>query len=70
LPHTYGDGLAGGGSFGGTPFGGGVYGRSSPFLSVEPGMSDEEMRRLEEEERRIDAAIAEAERERERGRGR
>jgi len=39
-------------------------------LSVEPGMSDEEMRRLEEEERRIDAAIAEAERERERGRER
>jgi hypothetical protein len=32
----------------------------APFLS-EPGMSDEELSRLEEEERRIDAAIAEAE---------
>ena len=32
----------------------------TPFLS-EPGMSDDELSRLEEEERRIDAAIAEAE---------
>jgi len=32
----------------------------APFLS-EPGMTDEELARLEEEERRIDAAIAEAE---------
>jgi hypothetical protein len=35
----------------------------TPFLS-EPGMSAEELSRLEEEERRIDAAIAEAERHR------
>lgn len=35
----------------------------TPFLS-EPGMSQEEIERLEEEERRIDAAIAEAERRR------
>jgi len=35
----------------------------APFLS-EPGMTDEELVRLEEEERRIDAAIAEAERRR------
>ena len=35
----------------------------APFLS-EPGMTDEELSRLEEEERRIDAAIAEAERRR------
>tara|TARA_R110002060_G_scaffold40015_4_gene51262 strand:- start:118 stop:228 length:111 start_codon:yes stop_codon:yes gene_type:complete len=33
----------------------------SPFLSEE-GMTPEEVARLEEEERRIDAAIAEAER--------
>lgn len=32
----------------------------APFLS-EPGMTDEELTRLEEEERRIDAAILEAE---------
>ncbi|KAI9641113.1 hypothetical protein NHQ30_010543 [Ciborinia camelliae] len=44
----------------------------APFLS-EPGMSPEEVARLEEEERRIDEAIAEAEEERRRareGRGR
>ena len=35
----------------------------TPFLS-EPGMTDEELSRLEEEERRIDAAIEEAERRR------
>jgi hypothetical protein len=35
----------------------------APFLT-EPGMTDEELTRLEEEERRIDAAIAEAERRR------
>lgn len=35
----------------------------APFLS-EPGMTDEELSRLEEEERAIDAAIAEAERRR------
>lgn len=32
----------------------------TPFLS-EPGMSEEELTRLEDEERRIDAAIAAAE---------
>lgn len=39
----------------------------APFLS-EPGMSAEEISRLEEEERRIDEAIAEAEEERRRAR--
>jgi hypothetical protein len=39
----------------------------APFLS-EPGMSAEEVARLEEEERRIDEAIAEAEEERKRAR--
>jgi hypothetical protein len=38
-------------------------GVQAPFLH-EPGMTDEELSRLEEEERRIDAAIAEAERRR------
>lgn len=36
----------------------------APFLGSEPGMTAEELSRLEEEERRIDAAIAEAERRR------
>lgn len=34
----------------------------APFLHSEEGMTPEEVARLEEEERRIDAAIAEAER--------
>ena len=35
---------------------------AAPFLTLEPGMSAEEIERLEEEERRIDEAIAAAER--------
>lgn len=42
--------------------GGSVVGRGVPFLGEETeGMSPEDLARLEEEERRIDAAIAEAE---------